>query len=521
MLNHFPSQGPVKKRIELLMQYLAGHSQILLICVALLFLASYLVVALTRISYPFELDYMEGGHVAHVQQILDGKPLYDTPSLDWVAFCYSPLYFYVSSWLACVVGNGFLPLRLVSLISSLGCFAFIFLIVHRRTASLSASFVASCLYAATFYYSGRWFDLGHVDSLFVFFLLSGLYAFDSTNVIARSIVSPALLFLSFFTKQPALVVAIGLSIAAFLTRRRFERYLFAMVFGLLVLGSFALMDGFRTQWYSYYVFALPRQHGFSRPRIGLFWVEDLPRLGIALCFCYVAFVAVCARNSKYDRIIQDILIFGSLFLASYTARLHIGSWLNVLMPLYAGVAIYFGVGLSHSLERLGRIPWLRLLLIVAAVLQFLNLFYLPQDQIPSLADREEGERLLNHIGGIKGEVYWADNPWYLHMLGRPMQSHVVGLVDIVRARWSEEWKLKLEGEMRAAVTSGKYEAFVSDFRDFTLRVPEFDTYYELVDSNLTANSFHPITHWDRKPTYLYLKRSTQHDTGLDVNKSGR
>ena len=65
--------------------------------------------------------------------------------------------------------------------------------------------------------------------------------------------------------------------------------------------------------------------------------------------------------------------------------------------------------------------------------------------------------------------------------------------------------------MRAAVTGGKYEAFVVDFEEFTLRPPEFDNYYQLVDSNLSGDVFQPLTGWDRTPSYLYVRRFAPHD----------
>ena len=78
----------------------ANIGQTLLIVGASLYPLAYLVIALTRLSYPFELEWMEGGSVVHVQRILDGQALYVTPSLTFVPFIYSPFYFYVSSLFA-------------------------------------------------------------------------------------------------------------------------------------------------------------------------------------------------------------------------------------------------------------------------------------------------------------------------------------------------------------------------------------------------------------------------------------
>ncbi|MBL8716184.1 MAG: hypothetical protein JNL79_09325, partial [Myxococcales bacterium] len=61
------------------------------------FLVLYVFVALRRLVYPFDLEWMEGGMVDQVRWILAGHKLYVKPSIDFVPFIYNPLYFYVSA----------------------------------------------------------------------------------------------------------------------------------------------------------------------------------------------------------------------------------------------------------------------------------------------------------------------------------------------------------------------------------------------------------------------------------------
>ena len=491
------------RRLEKPAEFLLGTG-------ALLYLLVYIAVALQRMFYPFELEWMEGGVVEHVQRILDGKAVYVPPSLDFVANLYAPLYFYVSALVALVTGNGFLPLRLVSFVASLGSLALIFLIVRRRTASPFAAFIAACLFAATFRISGAWFDIARVDSLFLFLLLAGLYAFDSPGTLMRSLAAPLLLFLSAFTKQPALIVAVALSVVALLTRRGFERLAFAVVFGVLFAGSYLLMNRLTAGWYEYYVFDLPVQHDIEGAYLLGFWTRDiLQNVGIALGFCLVAAWSVFSGAPGSDtrnRVIADICILGSLFVASYLSRIHSGGYNNVLMAVYAGIAIYFGIGLDAALKTVGRQSGVRLVVLGLAMAQFLLLFYWPQLQVPTRADREQGEKILERVSAIKGEVYWADHPWYLRMLGRPSQAQDMAIIDVVRASGSGEWRQILEGDMARAVAEERYAAFVLDFEQFTLRPPDFDARYQLVDSNLSEDHFRMVTGYDRHPRYLYVRR---------------
>jgi hypothetical protein len=489
---------------------IADISQVVLIIGASLYLLAYLLIALIRISYPFELEFMEGGCVVQVQRILDHYPLYIKPSLNFIPFGYTPLYFYVSSLFAHIIGNGFFPLRLVSFLSSIGCFAFIFMIVHRRTSSLYASFISSFLFAATFRIAGAWFDIARPDSLFLFLLLAGIYLFDSPRLLTRSFVAPVVVFLSFYTKQTALPVAVCLSLAALLTEKRHERFWFLACFSLLIVGSFGIMNMVTAGWYKYYVFDIPKNHLILKYTIIKFWSIDVSHLSIALCVCLISFLRVSfITDSKSDRVIRDSLILGGLFLASFLSRIQSGGYSNVLMPVYAGIAIYFGIGMSLSLKAIAGADNIRISLILVTALQFVSLLYLPAQQIPSLMHREQGEKLQKLILSFKNEVYLSDHPWYTGYLNKPVQAQDMAVRDILRWSGDEQWKQILEHEMAAAVEEERYEAIIVDFKNFSLRPSNFDAHYKLVESNLCEDAFQPLTGWDRMPRYLYVRRTVQ------------
>ena len=82
----------------------------ILLASAAYYVVVYLVIVCSRIAYPYELEWMEGGSVDHVRRILAGQPLYIRPSLSFTPFIYTPLYFYVSAAVAKCIGIGFTPL---------------------------------------------------------------------------------------------------------------------------------------------------------------------------------------------------------------------------------------------------------------------------------------------------------------------------------------------------------------------------------------------------------------------------
>jgi hypothetical protein len=191
------------------------------------------------------------------------------------------------------------------------------------------------------------------------------------------------------------------------------------------------------------------------------------------------------------------------------------------MPVYAGIAIYFGIGLASSLKATRWDGKIKTVMILAIALQFAILFYSPEQQIPSPADMEQGKKLQQLISIFKGEVYLSDHPWYSRNLNKPSQAPDIAVTDILRASGSGKWKQVLEQDMATAVAEKRYEAFIVDFKEFALRVPDFEAHYELVASNICGSAFHPVTGWDRRPTYLYVRRTVQQNASADADKLRR
>ena len=78
--------------------------------VAGMFILMYVVVALSRLRYPYELEWIEGGMVNHVARLRSGQPLYGPPSLTFRPDIYTPLYFLVAAVVSVVAGTGFVAL---------------------------------------------------------------------------------------------------------------------------------------------------------------------------------------------------------------------------------------------------------------------------------------------------------------------------------------------------------------------------------------------------------------------------
>ncbi len=240
----------------------------------LVFLATYLVLAGLRVRYPFELEWMEGASVDHVRRVLSGQRLYVAPSLAWVPFIYTPLYYYVCAGVAKLTGVGFLPLRLVSIAASLACFWLLFALARRETERVWVGLLAVGFFAATYRLSGVWWDVGRVDNLMLALVFFGIWLHRRSPRPLCQVAAGLVLCLAYLTKQQALIVAIFLLCAAVFVHRRGALW-FAGALLLPSLGSYLFLNRLSDGWYSYYTLWLPSHHELIAAYYVAYWFEDL------------------------------------------------------------------------------------------------------------------------------------------------------------------------------------------------------------------------------------------------------
>jgi len=320
-----------------------------LLACAVYYIVVYLVVAFFRLQYPFELEWMEGATVDHVIRILSGQKIYVSPSLDFVPFLYTPLYIYFSALLSKIIGIGFLPLRLISFVSSLGCFYLIFLIVKKETDSNISGFLASSLFAATFRLSGAWFDIARVDSLFLLLLIGSLYIIKFKVSAKSYILAGILIALSFLTKQTALIISLPVMLYSILTNRRYSVYFIGTAAAIIGANTF-IFNFIHDGWYNYFVFFLSLQHQILESMLIYFWTESI-LYPLSVAFVISVFYLIVQRMiSNRKNYLFYLLITIGMLGGSWLSRLHTGGYDNVLMPAYASISIIFGLGKNKALE---------------------------------------------------------------------------------------------------------------------------------------------------------------------------
>ena len=462
---------------------------------------TFVVLALCRISYPFELEWMEGGTVDHVVRILDGKLLYAKPSLDFVAYIYTPLYFYVSAAVSALLGVGFLPMRIVSLSSALGSFAVIFLLVGRETRSWLAGLVASGLFAATYELSGSWLDIARVDSLYLFLMLIAAYLIRFNQSVKGYVLAGVFASLAFLTKQAALAVCLPMMLGACALNWRLSIIL-AATFAAIVGGSTLVLDHIHDGWYTYYVFYLPRQHELIPEMLIQFWTKDLlVHLPIA---CLLGAFFLVRSLVKGDRRVAVFYLFLTVGMvgSAWLGRLHHGGHLNVLIPGLAMISVLVGLVMAPFFSGLNRgkrlIPYL---VVAACLVQFVLLKYDPARFIPDEKDLAAGNGFIQMVSQIEGEVLIPYHGYLSALAGKKSYAHKMALGDVVRGDDSLGVALFYE-EIEPRIRKNEFAAIILDASWYEETVK---SHYSYIGSPIsTPNAFYPVTGYRTRPEYLFV-----------------
>ena len=285
-----------------------------------------------RFSYPYDLEWMEGGLLHHAQRISDGQGIYVAPSVDFIPYLYTPLYPGLVAFFGGAFGIDYQLGRALSILAlvAIGIVAFASIARRRRADEdglppaaaladgarpgllarghtwLSAALrgddattgvargprwvgaaLALGVFAAGYPYVEGWYDLVRADTLFLFLATAGIYACArwaqagvAGNGDARMMAAATILALAFFTKQTGVLYVAwgGVIIAArwapdLRTRGGVLGALrrlavYGATAGAIGFGGVILLDRQTGGWFWTYAFRLHQEHDFSMDR---FW----------------------------------------------------------------------------------------------------------------------------------------------------------------------------------------------------------------------------------------------------------
>jgi 4-amino-4-deoxy-L-arabinose transferase-like glycosyltransferase len=488
-----------------------------LVVAALGFVACYLAVAFARFRYPFQLEWMEGGVLEHVQRVLHGQALYVAPSIHFTPFLYTPLYYYVGAGAAWLFGLHLSTLRLVSIVASIVAFAAVYRLVWIETRDRWASLAAVGLLAACFQVSGAWLDLARVDSLFLASLLVGLVLVRQATTRRAVLLAGLVLAASYFTKQSALLPMAA--VVPFLWRRgRPLALVYLATVGGVLGGATLWLDHSTGGWFGQYTLHLAGQHAIATSEyVGFFTHDLLGPVGVGLVVGAIGLLAY--RRGDSGRFWLPVT--AGLLLASYTARLHTGGYSNVLLPAYAGVAVALGLGL-HALTRpevLARHRGAVRLALLATLVMFCTLIYNPFRQVPPASATRAGNALVAELAHLPGPVYVPSQSWLLPRArsGASPTAHPAAMGDILRAHL-DGTNHSLARQLQDTIASQAFGSVVVDAPAMYDDLPkDFPAFYCKAATLPRADRLEPLTGTRTAPATVWIPRTASapcRDQGL-------
>jgi hypothetical protein len=492
--------------------------EIILMVEAVAYIVAYGVLAIIRLRYPYELEWIEGAIIDSSIRLATGRPLYTAPSLEFVPLIYNPLYLYVSAGVMRLLGTSPVAPRLISFLASFGCMGVIYRLVQHETRDAKIGLISAGFYAATFKIAGAWFDIAKTDSLFVLLILAGVYCTRRWRTLLGVMGSAGLLTLAYFAKQLGIVVIVFMGLFyLFEGWKPFVVYTTTTVF--LVGGATLALDVATHGWYTFYVFRVISENCIIKEFFYLFWLKDILGNVSIIAILSLLFLPLVRPLEKSDSGKASrfyMCAVASMLLMSWLGRLNNGGYLNALMPAFAAFAVLLGL-LIHYAQQHSHQAFAPLALLLY-VIQFGQLFYVPTQQLPSALDYAAGARFIETLKSFKGDVFVPYHGYYATLAGKPMHAQWAGLVDLVGAECTAgetttyEDVLRVRQEMdtqiRQAIRSRVFDAIVLDL-DFKYWTERMSPYYEKVGPVFTEpDSFWTRVGWRTRPQSIYVPRAT-------------
>jgi hypothetical protein len=470
-------------------------------------LALLLYAMLARLGYPYDLEWMEGGLLAHAYRITHGLGGYVEPSIDFIPYLYTPLYPGLLAAMSPLFGLSYAVGRAVSVAAALGILALATVAIYReaerrdRSAALCGVAVAAGVMAATYPWVEAWYDLVRADTLFVCMALGGLlgvrawaHAGEGIAGHARIASAAALLALSFFCKQTGvLFVATGGLLLLFLNWRRLPVYV--AVAGVIGLGGTWLLQRATGGWFWTYIYEVHQVHDFNMERFYRSFDNILFQFPVMTAIILVGLLAVAVAalaRRELPRSSGGLLVWSLVFAIAVimgavgwgTQWAHFNAYIPAMITggIAAGSALPALAGAIAALvrgwpTRRRAVVETGIPAVAAAALgaQLLAAWWSPSDFIPTRADREAGDALIEHIRGYEGDVFIPYHPWYAHLADKPLYVHRMGLLDM---SYGGSWQIH---GVREALAEARFDAVILDNRPVGREFPGLRSGYKLHD----------------------------------------
>jgi hypothetical protein len=399
----------------------------------------FLLAAGQRVFYPHELEWMEGAMVDHSARVADGLPLYCAPGPEHVPFLYAPLMFWLGGLSMKLGLPGLLALRLVATAATIGTTMLIGHWVRRETGKSVPGLVAMGVFLGGYGWLAWWYDLARNDTLFVLPCLGAAYVLRY-GTSRRWLLAAALATTAVLAKQSALMWLPAIGIGALCHDWRT-----ALRFGAATLAGiaavFALMHWTSDGWSTFFLFEMPRHHGWNGERKLLFWTEDLRPMWPLTALGLLGFVLQWRAGNRREALSLAAVGSGGL-VTSWFSRLHVGGFDNVILYGFAGACV-----LGPAAAAAANTRRLQLAVPLLLLVQFVSLGLAATrpsgddgcwprttryPMLPSPAHRRAHEELLAFVKSQAGPVWIPDHGDISAQAGKGRFAHGQAIFDLLQ-----------------------------------------------------------------------------------------
>ncbi len=501
-----------------------------------------------RFFYPFDLEWMEGGMLHHADRLASGASIYPEPSIQFIPYLYTPLYPAIVGGFGKVFGISYQLGRLLSVAATVGIFVIIgFQSIYccyrsyyeqpntdtvppNRIISLlphlwavPAVVLGAGVFAACYPWMEGWYDIVRGDTLFVALALGGITMLwfwarpNAEHTSQRFIITTIVLSLSFFCKQTGIFyVAVGGIIVLLRRPRRVLPYVViaGCIGGIGTLLINIISDG----WCWTYIFQVHQSHDFSTDRFfrsfgNMFGF--LPAVTLVAALGILPIFVQIIRRQPLLLLEKTYLLWVFVWLVSITlgalgwatqwahfnAYLPAMTCMAICTSLSIVVVVYVLTAYCHRSYRI--LPTIAGAVLSIAVAVSLALSsWSPETYIPTTADTQAGNRLIDMIDAIPGEVWIPYHPWYAHLADKTPYAHRMGLMDMQAHKPSsiQDMPTYFAEKQLSAVILNKHPG-----REFG----SFAKHYKLAAKLPPSHQPNTVTGASTKPKTLWLPISTR------------
>jgi hypothetical protein len=396
-----------------------------------------------RAAFPLDLEWMEGGVLVHAQRVAQGQPLYVKPSVDFIPFLYTPLYYVVLAGLSKLIPLGYGLARAVSLVSFAGALALLVVAAVRqappgrlpRGLAALVGLAGAGAVAAGFEFSGAFYDLARSDSLLLLLEAAALVAALWGRGWPTAAAAGVAMGLAFLTKQTGPVVGVGIGLGMLVANwRRGLIYgaVSAVIMGLGLLYLVKASDG----WFWTYIFKLHQSHPFRfdtlRSTPPTMWNHAWPTL-VALCLA-TGGLALGRQLRRSDAILWGAALAG--IAAGILGFATMWAWPNafiptVYFPLFAAAVLTARLVVHAALA--GR-PGASGVAVACALGLAAQSFVAGKPnfaaRMPNAADRAAAAKFLQIVRGLPGDGFIPFHPFYGVLARKKPFVHRMGVMDV-------------------------------------------------------------------------------------------